>query len=64
MNYSVRMKLPSYRGDCWLSLTETEDEPRATVDLLRAFQSLKANFHYASWFEAGSKLVGDQLRTS
>ena len=24
---------------------------------------LKAKFHYASWFEAGSKLVGDQLRT-
>jgi len=26
--------------------------------------ALKAKFHYASWFEAGSKLVGDQLRTS
>jgi len=25
---------------------------------------LKAKFHYASWFEAGSKLFGDQLRTS
>jgi len=25
---------------------------------------LKAKFHYASCFEAGSKLVGDQLRTS
>jgi len=24
----------------------------------------KAKFHYASWFEAGSKLVADQLRTS
>jgi len=24
---------------------------------------VKAKFHYASWFEAGSKLVGDQLRT-
>jgi len=24
----------------------------------------KAKFHYASWFEAGSKLVGDQLRTT
>jgi len=26
--------------------------------------AVKARFHYASWFEAGSKLVGDQLRTS
>jgi len=25
---------------------------------------LKAKFHYAIWFEAGSKLVADQLRTS
>jgi len=25
---------------------------------------IKAKFHYASWFEAGSKLVGDHLRTS
>jgi len=25
---------------------------------------LRAKFHYASWFVAGSKLVGDQLRTS
>ena len=24
---------------------------------------LKAKFHYTSWFEAGSKLVGDQLRS-
>ena len=30
----------------------------------RAERSLKAKFHYASCFEAGSKLVGDQLRTS
>jgi len=30
-----------------------------------SFQSfVKAKFHYASWFEAGSKLVGDQLRTN
>jgi len=25
---------------------------------------IKAKFHYASWFEAGLKLVADQLRTS
>jgi len=25
--------------------------------------SLKAKFHYASWFEAGSKLVADLLAT-
>jgi len=24
---------------------------------------IKAKFHYASWFEAGSKLVADQFRT-
>jgi len=29
-----------------------------------ATETIKAKFHYASWFEAGSKLVGDQLRTS
>jgi len=26
-------------------------------------QMIKAKFHYASWFEAGSKLVADKLRT-
>jgi len=26
-------------------------------------RSLKAKFHYSTWFGAGSKLVGDQLRT-
>jgi len=25
--------------------------------------NIKAKFHYASWFEAGSKLVADRLRT-
>jgi len=27
-------------------------------------RSLKAKFHYAVWFEAGSTLVADKLRTS
>jgi len=30
----------------------------------RSGSCVKAKFHYASWFEAGSKLVADQLRTS
>ena len=37
------------------------------ADTLHARQHarwIKAKFHYASWFEAASKLVADQLRTS
>jgi len=51
---------------------------QATKDMIRRFRPslrryvqfgcvmicvIKAKFHYASWFEAGSKLVADQLRT-
>jgi len=32
--------------------------------LVCRFQPIKAKFHYAICLEAGSKLVGDQLRTS
>jgi len=38
---------------------------QSLVDLpLSDVGSVKAKFHYASWFEADSKLVGDQLLTS
>jgi len=30
-------------------------------DVTSCKQSIKAKFHYASWFEAGSKLVADRL---
>jgi len=33
-------------------------------DVIANLLPVKAKFHYASWFEADSKLVGDQLRTS
>ena len=34
-----------------------QNPPRLSVNVCG---SLKAKFHYASWFEAGSKLVGGQ----
>jgi len=36
----------------------------ATINQSIKTKLLKAKFHYAIWFEAGSKLVGNQLRTS
>jgi len=33
----------------------------ATVTVSQVVQKLKAKFHYASWFQAGLKLVADRF---
>jgi len=43
---------------CWVSTTEP---PYTVLLILTTQQFVKAKFHYASWFEAGSKLVADGL---
>jgi len=45
-------------------IRKTERNPPTQFTWKKWQWSLKAKFHYASWFEAASKLVGDQLRTS